>query len=72
VTSNAVAAKWFHAGVKCGVARAFKGLPPIDPDGKMRGMQILANGYGRDGAPVGRFGTSSSYPMSKLLAPRPD
>jgi GNAT superfamily N-acetyltransferase len=32
----------------------------------------LANGYGRDGAPVGKFGTSSSYPMSKLLAPRPD
>jgi GNAT superfamily N-acetyltransferase len=28
----------------------------------------LANGYVEDGLPVGNFGTSSGYPMSKLLA----
>jgi GNAT superfamily N-acetyltransferase len=27
----------------------------------------LANGYVEDGLPVGNFGTSSGYPMSKLL-----
>jgi GNAT superfamily N-acetyltransferase len=32
----------------------------------------LANGYALDGAPVGNFGTSSGYPMSKLVAPRSD
>ena len=31
-----------------------------------------ANGYAEDGAPVGKFGTSSRYPMSKVLASRPD
>ena len=28
-----------------------------------------ANGYVEDGPPVGEFGTSSGYPMSKLLTP---
>jgi GNAT superfamily N-acetyltransferase len=32
----------------------------------------LANGYAEDGTPVGNFGTSSGYPMSKVLASRPD
>jgi GNAT superfamily N-acetyltransferase len=27
----------------------------------------LANGYAEDGLPVGNFGTSSGYPMSKVL-----
>jgi len=31
----------------------------------------LANGYVEIGVPVGHFGTSSGYPMSKLLDPRP-
>jgi GNAT superfamily N-acetyltransferase len=29
----------------------------------------LANGYAENGPPVGNFGTSSGYPMSKLLGP---
>jgi GNAT superfamily N-acetyltransferase len=29
----------------------------------------LANGYVEVGVPVGHFGTSSGYPMSKLLGP---
>jgi GNAT superfamily N-acetyltransferase len=31
-----------------------------------------ANGYTDDGPPVGVFGTSSGYPMSRPLASRPD
>ena len=31
-----------------------------------------ANGYAEDGAPVGKFGTSSCYPTSKVVASRPD
>jgi len=30
----------------------------------------LANGYVEDGLPVGNFGTSSGYPMSKVLGER--
>lgn len=29
---------------------------------------LSPNGYVEDGPPVGEFGTSSGYPMSKLLA----
>ncbi|MEA2733502.1 MAG: hypothetical protein QOF70_7977 [Acetobacteraceae bacterium] len=29
-----------------------------------------ANGYVEDGSPVGEFGTSSGYPMSKALTPK--
>jgi GNAT superfamily N-acetyltransferase len=32
----------------------------------------MANGYAEDGMPVGNFGTSSGYPMSKMLTSRPD
>ena len=31
-----------------------------------------ANGYAEDDLPAGNFGTSSGYPMSKVLASRPD
>jgi GNAT superfamily N-acetyltransferase len=32
----------------------------------------LANGYAEEGAPVGKFGTSSGYPMSKPLVSHAD